>query len=244
MHLSREKMNVILMYDSGESTRFRVRRSRFRWLMSFCILSPCVAALALTACYFLWQEYAQLEQKHSVLEKQSQDATVHLTRLQHVQVLLEKHKKVENAIMTHVAAEKPAEETVDLSAPEVQNDLQQDGPGHDPFPELNAGVLKMENVSASLLGSDRLRVAFNLRNSGTESISGEVFCILSLADGKTITLPSNPPEAAKYKVSNFKSAVLFIPLNQEYDLTNAQVIVEVKDHTGEPVYRNIYPLTQ
>ncbi len=244
MHLSREKMNVILMYDSGESKRFRVRRSRYRLLISFCILSPCIAAMALAGCYFLWQEYVQLGQQYAVLEKQSKEDTLLLTRLQNVQALLERRKKVENVIAAHVMAEKNTELTVDLSAPEVQNDLQQEGPGHALFPELNTGVLMMENVSASLLDSNRLRVAFNLRNSGTEPISGEVFCILSLADGNTVTLQATPPDAATYKVSNFKSAVLFIPLVQEYDLTNAQVILEVKNHKNEPVYRNLYPLTQ
>ncbi len=241
---AQEKISVIIMRDSGESKRYRWRRARFRALILFCVMAPLVAAGALTACFYLWQENRLLLQNLSQLQEENSVFAATAKRLENLQSLLERKKNVERAVMAKVMQENISQETVDFSDPKVQSDLQAEGPGHEAFPAQNTGELKIDNVSASRLEQNRLRVAFNLHNLGAESLSGEAFTILSLADGRTVPLKPNPADAGTYKISKFKSAVLFISLDQEYDLTNAQIILEVKNDKDELVFRNIFPLSQ
>ncbi len=241
---TQEKMNVILMRDSGESKRYRLRRSRFRLLVLFCIVSPMVAAAALTLCFYLWQENRALLLSQEQLQGENATYAATAKRLENLQALLERKKNEERSIMARLAQEKSTEDVVDFSDPQVQNDLQAEGPGHAAFPEVSIGDLKVDNVSASLLAKDRLRVAFNLHNTGSKALSGEAFAFLSLADGKTLPLTPEPANAGTYKIVKFKSAVLFISLQQEYDLTNAQIVLEVQDDEKKVVFRNVFSLSQ
>ncbi len=241
---TQEKMNVIIMRDSGESKRYRLRRSRFRLLVIFAVLSPMVAVAALAGCFYLWQDNWNLKQAQYLLEEENRNYAVTAKRLENLQALLERKKNIERSVMAKVVKEQATTEAVDYSDPTVQSDMQSDGPGHAAFPEVSEGALKVDTVSASRLAENRLRLAFNLHNTGSEALSGEAFAILSLADGKTVPLQPAPSDAGTYKITKFKSAVLFLPLGQRYDLTNAQIILEVKNEAQKVVYRNIFPLSQ
>ncbi len=246
MALSKEKINIILMRDSGESKRVRMYRSRFRTLVTLCVLSPMVAAAAVAGAYWVWEQNTKLVASNKALVAENEAYRITTTRLQHLEALLKPHKGVERKLAVRIAASEIKEKTIatEVSEAERAKDLQQAGPGHAEFPVVDTGALKVENVACTLVGTDRIRAAFNLRNGGTESIAGEIFCILSLADGKTVPLTPTPAEAGTYKITNFKSAVLFIDLEQGLELVNAEMILEAKDAKGTVIYRNVHPLSQ
>ncbi len=246
MALSKEKINIILMRDSGESKRIRMRRSRFRMLVRLCVLSPVVTAAALAGSYWFWEQNTKLVADNKALIVENEAYRITTARLQNLEALLKPQKGIEKELAVRISASKTKEKNIatEVSETELAKDLQQAGPGHAEFPAVDTGALKVENVACTLMGTDRIRAAFNLRNGGTESIAGEIFCILSLADGKTIALTPTPADAGTYKITNFKSAVLFIDLEQGLQLVNAEIILEAKDGEGTVIYRNVHPLSQ
>ncbi len=246
MASSKEKINIILMRDSGESKRFRMYRSNFRALLTCCILCPFITAAALAGSYWFWEQNMQLVQRNMALEQENSVYQITTKRLGHLEKLLTRHEDVEKKIAVQIAAQKNEKSIAEAeNLEQIQKSAaQQEGPGHDEFPVLDTGVLQVENVSSIVLEKERIRTSFSLRNKGSESISGEVFCILSLASGKTLALMTTPPEAGKYKIANFKSAVLYSDIPEKIDLKNAEMVLEVKNATGEVVYRNVYPLSQ
>ncbi len=119
-----------------------------------------------------------------------------------------------------------------------------DGPGHEAFPVLDTKEIIVQNVTSILSAKRRLRTSFDLRNEGKEGIAGEVFCILSLESGKTVRLTPKPSDAGTYKIARFKKAVLLTDIAADIDMSNAQLILEVKNTKGEEIFRNIYPISQ
>ncbi len=262
-----EKLNIILMRDSGESKRLRVRRSRFRALIAFFILCPFLAVGAAAGGYYLWQQNATLHRTIKDLEIEKQKLEHTAQRLSNLEALLNPEYAVKNALTENLAqnsvkngnnANKKKDsgsQKTQINA-ETQSPLGQgntantaggslgDDPGHEVFPVLDTKEIIVQNVSSTLYGKKRLRTAFELRNAGTEAISGEVTCILILNTGESIRLTPKPADAGTYKISHFKSTALTVNFDKDYDLTNAQVILEIKNTAGTVIYRNIYPIAQ
>ncbi len=246
MATTKEKINIIVMRDSGESKRYRMLRSRFRTLKLCCALSPFITAAALAGCYWLWEQNTLLSTANEQLAQKNAAYEISTKRLSHLEALLTRHEDVEKKIAVKIAAQNGEKKLALENTPEEiqKSAVAQEGPGHENFPVIDTGALQVDNVSSTLVEKDRIRTAFDLRNKGTESIAGEAVCILSLASGKTIPLTPAPADAGKYKIANFKSAVMYTEVDSKLDLTNAELILEVKDQTGAVVYRNIYPLSQ
>ncbi len=259
---SQEKLNIILMRDSGESKRMRVRRSRFRTLCAFFILCPFLAIAAVVVSYYLWEQNTVLQRTIAELELEKGKLEHTAQRLSNLESLLAPKHAVKNALTENLAKKAATQKTLpatDTKAKLAQNggnagannglagqqgNAGDDGPGHDIFPVLDTKEVIIQNVSSTLDGKSRLRTTFDLRNAKTESISGEVAGILILNTGESIRLTPKPSESGKYKISHFKSSVLVTNIDPSYDLTNAQLILEAKNSEGVEIYRNIYPIAQ
>ena len=119
-----------------------------------------------------------------------------------------------------------------------------DDPGHEYFPMVESKDIELQNVSCRKLSSTNLRISFRLRNKSDSLLEGEYFCFLILANGKMIALNLGTPVTGKYAIKSFKSPVLMIDLEKEYDLEDAQVAIEVKDKEGKILCKNSYALIQ
>ncbi len=246
MSSSQEKFNIILMRDSGESKRIRMPRSRFRTIVFLIFLCPILAITFFCLSYYLWQENANLRHSIQEVEDLNQEYKITTKRLRHLEQLLKPNNSVLNAISENIA-ENRAKEAVNSkknSGTKTQNTADDDGPGHEIFPVIDTKEVIIQNVSCNLTKKNILRTSLELRNEHANSISGEVKSILILNSGQIVNLVTRPNDAGKYKISKFKSTVLITVLDKNYDLTNAQIVIEAKNDTGTVIYRNIYPVSQ
>ncbi len=124
------------------------------------------------------------------------------------------------------------------------NEEDLDGPGHVDFPITNTNQVDVSKVSNRLMAKNTIRTSLDLKNLGESSISGDISVLLSLATGSTLPLTFSNKEMGDFKILRWKKAVLTAKAPENNDLTNAQIIVQVKDKEGKLMYRNIYPLEQ
>ncbi len=276
MSVSGEKLNLLIMRDSGETKRYRVRRSLFYTTVVLFLLFPIIAGFVGWGAYILWQDNVLLKQKNLSLENINKENEFTVKRLTTLEALLEHDtniegriaqnqfnlqdnvanneskqgkaeeknsavKKVENEDTTKKITEQITEHGPDV---EVDEAVLQDGPGHEEFPVVDVGVILVENVQSRLIAPRRLRISLDLRNPGETSLSGTVFCILSLASGDTVPLTLTPNNVGSYKILRWKKAVFFADIVQEHDLFNAQLIIEVKDSDKKLIYSNIFAIEQ
>ncbi len=308
MTVSGEKLNLLIMRDSGETKRFRVRRSGFFFLISIVCSLPIITGLSIWGAYYLWQENYALKQRVITAEALNQENAATVKRLATLEELMKYEADLDsmlakntvkpsppprtltqtnqsqadtqstttNAQATSAATanangtnpqtteqENPPNTTTTVSTtsqadittnPEVATNSEeqdasaaaalQEGPGHEEFPVVDEGIIMIENVQSRLVEPRRIRTSLDLRNPGSTSLSGTVFCILSLASGEMIPLSLSPASVGNYRILRWKKAVLFADIASEYDLFNAQMIIEVKDTTGKLLYRNSFAIEQ
>ncbi len=263
MSVSGEKLNLLIMRDSGETKRIRVRRSYFHTFVALLFCFPFLTVLAAWGIYVLWQDNAVLKEKLIHAEQVNQESTVKAERLSNLEKLLAYEKEMGTQIAQNTApvaknestgsgtatvdsVEKLNEALVNVpNIPEYQEEVPiDDGPGHAEFPVLDEGIILVENVVSRLVEPRRIRTSLDLRNPGTASLAGEVFCILSLASGDAVPLTLSPANVGNYKILRWKKAVLFANIPAEHDLFNAQMIIEVKDSQGKLLYRNAFAIEQ
>ncbi len=293
MTVSGEKLNLLIMRDSGETKRFRVRRSWFYFFICILFCMPIFAGLICWGAFYLWEENLLVKQKLFAAEKLNHEYAATVKRLSTFESLMKYEAEMDamiaqnaaktanipakttstpNAIeaenkesteessqtpdkeidQTQVTQVQPTQENIEEPArPETQSPEEsanlaamQDGPGHEDFPVVDEGVVLVENVQSRLIEPRRIRTALDLRNPGSTSLAGTVFCILSLASGEMVPLTLSPADVGSYRILRWKKAVLFADIASEHDLFNAQMIIEVKDTTGKLIYRNSYAIEQ
>ncbi len=261
MSTSGEKVNVIIMRDNGEARRLRVSRSLLRWFIIFCCIMPCLAIIGIGCSMTLWQERSIMRQHIAILEHTNETYRMKSERLATLEALLQRDANTENTIIEttqenakntsqtnkkHEKEKKPTPQEKSKNQETLAHEAaQQEGPGHAEFPIVDTKQIAMGNVQVRLLSQNRLRTALDLRNlNSPESISGDIYCTLSLASGESIPLTLNPKNVGFFKIQHWKRAVLFATLQEAYDLTNAQVLIEVKTSDNVLIYRNIYNIEQ
>ncbi len=114
-----------------------------------------------------------------------------------------------------------------------------EGPGHEEFPAVDTGRVKVTNVQARALRGNALRIGLDLRNPESQKLlAGTVSATLVTASGQKHQLIFDPEDVGNFRISRFKRAVMISRVPEQYSLVNAQVILEVRD-TGL-LYRNIF----
>ncbi len=261
--MSNEKISILLMQDSGTTRRYRVRRSFFRTTLTFLFLCPIFAAASIWLSYKLWEQNSKLTADMAVLNQEYEKTKAIASRLQNLEALLKRENTVEKSIQTSQAdAQKnatPAQNTAKntltenpAAIPSTRADKAAEGDeilvdaedNQENFPAIDTKQVEVSKVTSRLMPQGNIRTSLDLRNLGETTLAGDIVCQLALANGETILLEFDPKDAGKYRIQRWKKAVLKAILPPEHDMTNAQLIIEVKDSQNKLLFRNIYPIEQ
>jgi len=253
----RENLSIILMRDNGPRRSFRVRRGRFLAVLVLAACLPAVCAALAWLCWTLWQQNVQLRDSILRFESEYQAAEATAERLENLEELLqEEGVSGRELVLRRLGAGAPAgESSSEGAAPGASGEQPQEkapaensdaarlaeGPGHAEFPSIDRDYVKVGNVQVREIRGGKLRLALDLRNSDSQKIlSGVVSGILLTADGKTHPLRFDPEDVGNFRISRFKRAVMVASAEGQLNLTNSQVILEVRNQDNTLVFRNIY----
>ena len=233
------------MRDNGPRRSIRLRRSRFYLFLVFLFSTPFLCVLLALQCWLLWEENVKLRENVERFELDCQTAEYRAERLENLEILLnEENIPARELILRQLA------HSGNLSAayvPEGEEETASpdpstvSGPGHEDFPVVDTGRVKIENVQIRAVRGRNLRVGLDLRNPENESLlTGDVGATLVTADGEKTLLSFAPSDAGSFRINRFKRAVMTARTPGGASLENASVILEVRDQTGNTLYQNIF----
>lgn len=243
----RTGLNIILMPDNGPRRSYRFSRRTFRLLCAFffLVLPVCAIFLAIAAFHF-WNEARLLDSAIWKFEEDCMTARATAERLEMLEDLLrEESVPARELILRRLATSQqppaPVQENADEKLSAV---MLPEGPGHEDFPVVESGDLKVSNVQA-LLRDNKLRISLDLANAqGQKMLTGEVRASLALADGRKLELDFSPADVGRFRINRFKRSVMNATLSRQLNLVNAQVIIEVYDQDDRLLFRNVFPVLQ
>lgn len=237
-----EKLNIVFMRDNGPRHSIRIRRSRFYILIAFFISLPFVCILLAVQCWLLWQNNIKLGERADRFELDYKTAINRAERLENLENLLkEENVASREIIIKELAGKNETEPEVQEDQQKTQQLLMEEGPGHEDFPAVDKGRIKVENVQARIMRGNALMVNMDLRNPEKEnSVSGNVDVYLVTAGGIKSKLNFDPEDAGKFRINRYKRSVMRsqIPLNT--NLVNSSIILEVRDNDNKLIFQNIY----
>lgn len=166
-------------------------------------------------------------------------------RLENLEELLREENTQGRQILVQqlasAANEAKSNEDKQGDSPDPSDEQITEGPGHEEFPALDTGRVKVGNVQARAIRNRSLRIGLDLRNPDNEPLlSGEVEATLITANGERRSLDFTPREVGTFRISRFKRTVMNALLPKNTNLTNSQIMLEVKDQDKKPIYRNIF----
>ena len=243
----REQLSIILMRDNGPRRSFRLRRSRFYALVVFFACMPVLCALFAWECWLLWEENTTLRASLQRFETDCQTAQATAERLQNFEELLREEGVQGRELLLRRLARRAAPETPESPEAEAPAEgggaAMGEGPGHEDFPVVDTGRVKVANVQARALRGNGLRIGLDLRNTETQKLlSGTVAATLVTAGGQNYQLVFEPEDVGNFRISRFKRAVMVARVPEQYSLVNARVILEVTEQDSGVIYRNIFPV--
>lgn len=241
----RERLNIIFMRDNGPRRSIRLRRSRFYLLVMFFLSLPFITILLALQCWLLWDENSNLRANMEKFEMDYQTAEQRAERLENLELLLrEENVSAKELLLRQLAREGTAmeHETASAKAEQVP-EVMEEGPGHEEFPAIDTGRVKIDNVQVRAMRGHSLRVGLDLRNPENEKLlSGEVSASLLTANGETKSLAFTPQGAGNFRINRYKRAVMNAATPVNASLVNASVILEVREQDGAVIYKNIFPV--
>lgn len=238
----RERLNIIFMPDHGPRKNITMRRSRFYLLILFFLCLPFITVLLLVQCWFLWQENSILKSDIEKFESDYQNAELRAEKLENLELLLqEENVEGREILLRQLAKDDTSLKTASLT--DEESVLNQDGPGHDEFPVVNTGKIKIENVQVRVLRGNTLRVGLDIHNTQNEKlISGKITADLITAEGEKQPLIFPADGTDNFKINRFKRTVITTRTPEGISLVNARIILEVREQNGEILFQNIYDL--
>lgn len=249
----REQLSVILMRDNGPRRSFRLRRSRFFALLVFFASMPVLCGLLAWQCWLLWEENTALRENVQRFETDSQTAQARAERLETLEALLAEEGVHGRELVLRRLAGGHAPEGQEEQArdgghgPEAapgsagEQPALSDGPGHEEFPAIDTGRVRVSNVQARALHGNTLRIGLDLRNPENQKLlAGTVTATLVTAAGQRHELAFDPEDVGNFRISRFKRSVMVARVPEQFSLVNAQVILEVRDTASHVIYRNIF----
>lgn len=235
-----ERLNIIFMRDNGPRHSFRIRRSKLYFLVIFFAALPFLCALLIAQCWFLWEANMKLRGNLEKFEADYQAAVTRAERLENLEILLEEDTIAGRDLLVRQLAAKPDKADQEGQDEGAKPELAE-GPGHEEFPALDTGRVKVSNVQVRAMRGNILRIGLDLRNPDTEQLlSGEVGAALVTAAGENMPLDFVPQDVGNFRISRFKRTVMSAHLPRNINLANSQIILEVKDQAGQELYRNIF----
>lgn len=244
----REQLSIILMRDNGPRRSFRLRRSRFFALIVFFASMPALCILLAWQCWLLWDENATLRGNMQRFETDCQTAQATAERLENFEELLREEgvqgRELLLRRLARAGGDAPPAEGAPAAGPDVQGapaagTTMAEGPGHEEFPVVDTGRVKVLNVQARALRGNALRIGLDLRNPESQKLlAGTVSAMLVTASGQKHQLTFDPEDVGNFRISRFKRVVMISRVPEQYSLVNAQIILEVRD--SGLLYRNIF----
>ena len=243
-----EQLGIILMRDNGPRRSFRLRRSLFFALLVFFACLPFLCAALGWQCWQLWQENASLRANMQRFEMDCQTAQATAERLQNFEELLREEGVQGRELLLRRLARAGGDAQAQEGAAPADSDQVAgaasplgEGPGHEDFPVVDTGAIKVSNVQARALRGNGLRIGLDLRNAESQKLlSGSVSATLVTASGQNCPLVFDPEDVGNFRISRFKRAVMVARVPEQYSLVNAQVILEVREQDADLIYRNIF----
>ncbi len=246
----KERLCIIFMRDNGPRRSFRVHRGGFYAALAFFACLPLLALALGWQTWRLWQENALLRDNVLRFESDYQEAQATAERLENLEELLREDgvpgrelalRKLAGADEAQRLPAAPAQGAPADNVEDGARPLMGEGPGHEEFPAIDAGYVKVGNVQARALHDRKLRIALDLRNTDNQKIaSGTVLGTLISADGRKSELGFEQEDVGNFRISRFKRTVMVARLPEQVSLVNAQVILEVRTQDNNVVYRNIF----
>ena len=237
----REKLDIIIMRDNGPRRSFHIRRSNFFLLLILFLCLPFLCLLLTIQCWLLWHENTDLRFSMERAEAECQTLAARAERLENLEELLKEENTRARDVLVRQLAESPGSAETE-AAPEEHGQEEREP---EEFQGVDSGRVKVSNVQTRILRGNALRISLDLRNLDSDTlVSGEVEAILVLRNGEELGLAFNPREAGAFKIARFKRTVLTTQAPKGASLTDARLILEVKEHGNKLIFRNIYPLNQ
>lgn len=241
------------MRDNGPRHSVRLRRSRFYLLIIFFSCLPFLCLLLAIQCWLLWDLNVKLRANVERFETDYQAAEARAEKLENFEALLnEENVPAREIILRRLAADTPAphvedahaEDAAEATAAEsVETHLMTEGPGHEEFPAIDTGRVKVYNVQIRAMRGNVLRIGLDLRNPDSEQLlSGEVGATLVTANGEKKILRFVPENVGNFRINRFKRTVMSAHVPRGISLVDGQIIIEVRNQEGKELYRNIFAI--
>lgn len=233
-----ENLNIVFMRDNGPRHSIRIRHNHYYFLLIFFISMPFVCICLGVECWRLWQDNRSLHASIEKFESQYLAAEARAARLENVEELLREEELAgREIVLRNIQTKTPGSED-DREEPTPGS---QEGPGHEEFPALDTGRVHVSNVQARSQRGNRIRIALDLRNPDNDQVlSGIVGATLITANGEKHELVFDPGDVGAFKINRFKRTVMVTKVPDRINLADSEVILEVKEDNGEPIYRNIF----
>ncbi len=233
------------MRDNGPRSNFRIRRSRFYLLIIFFSCLPFLCLLLAIQCYVLWEDNQKLRLGVERFEADYQAAEARAERLENLEALLREEDVPGREILVRQLAKADQPQDVDENPPqepaENAHGAEAEGPGHEEFPVVNTGRVKVSNVQVRAIRGNALRIGLDLRNPDSEQLlSGLVDAVLITANGEKRELSFTPRDVGNFRINRFKRTVMMAQVPRGISLVNARIILEVRSQSGEVIYSNIF----
>lgn len=234
------------MPDNGPRRSLRIGMVRFRIMVFFFCLMPVICALLTWVAWHFWGETRILQASVQRFEDDCRVAQATAERLEHLEELLsEESVPARELILRRLAGgDGHARLATDADGAETrtQESEMPEGPGHEDFPSIENGAIKVSNVQARWRGN-KLRITLDLANTQNQKLlAGTVDANLVLADGRKMELDFIPADVGNFRINRFKRTVMLATLPRSLSLVNAQVIIDVRDQDNTVLYRNIFPV--
>ncbi|HAS88847.1 MAG TPA: hypothetical protein DCS48_06020 [Desulfovibrio sp.] len=227
------KYNVLFMRDDDTVKRYRLSPFWLKVLFWIVFMLAVSAAAGTWAGYTFWAENAQLKQDKIELQKNLNDASVQLERLENVNKILDSYDPNElQSLLTAVPVEEKKIESgpvVDLNKLLFYKNL------------MRAGV---ENVKLRKSGGS-LALSFDLNNLQTSSaLSGLAKVELIKNNGKGVQVKANPNDMS-FHIQRFKVVRTRFGLPSGSNLKDVYGIrLMITTKKGELIFSEVYPLSR
>lgn len=227
------KYNVLFMRDDDTVKRYRLSPFWLKVLFWIVFMLAVSAAAGTWAGYTFWAENAQLKQDKIELQKNLNDASVQLERLENVNKILDSYDPNElQSLLTAVPVEEKKIESgpvVDLNKLLFYKNL------------MRAGV---ENVKLRKSGGS-LALSFDLNNLQTSSaLSGLAKVELIKNNGKGVQIKANPNDMS-FHIQRFKVVRTRFGLPSGSNLKDVYGIrLMITTKKGELIFSEVYPLSR
>lgn len=266
------KFSLILLHDDGRTIRMRMTHRMYRILLVGLVILPLLGLFGLWTGYEGWRSIRAWQGEKAAFQTRIDALRVQVERLSALEAILDptaaasagparaaspaaKPADVADAARDPARPEpvKPESARPDAAPPAAVPAQEQPSGNSTPVvvaekaPEpreaVNTGVIRVENLRAALVDSQRIRVGADLHaaNANGRQLGGKVLFSLLTADGRQLPLAN---EDAAFRISRFKKVGTLSPLPlPAADLNNVSVVVEVL--VGDKlVYRDFCPIEE